>query len=352
MSVNLQAAPVWEETRQFGFKPWREGLSAWHRLTQCAEQADIYHRPEWAELLARAYGFELSLATIGDGEDLTAGCILARSRTPFKRRWVSLPFSDLCPPLHLDAGARDALLTRLWQHPVGAYELRGINPGPPWQVVDCFIHWAIDLRQPRAALERATDRNFRRNLRRAAESQLRITCGSSALEMDAFHALQVQTRRRLGLLAQPRRFFHLVRELFASRGELQVWLAHHHERPVAALVVLHDRQRVHVKWAARALSAPVGANHLLFWSVLEHYAGGAGVLDLGRSDRRNEGLNRFKRELGAHPEPLPYAFFPDVPRLVSVETTSGPLKAVSAVLQRLPIRAADALGSALYRFLN
>ncbi|HLH75388.1 MAG TPA: GNAT family N-acetyltransferase [Candidatus Binataceae bacterium] len=346
-----QPAPVsaWDEQRHFHLRPWREALSAWHRLATQAEGATLYHREPWLRLLCECYGFELSLAAISDGHDLAAGCLLARPRSLLGARRVSLPFSDLCPPLALDHGALKDLLAGLLTQ--GSCELRGIDPGPPWHISDCFLHWSLDLRRSRAALERAADRNFRRQVRHAAAAGVEIVIGQAREDIDAFHALQVETRRRLGLLAQPRRFFHLARSIF-PKSALQVWSARFKGRTVAAVVVLREGERLHAKWAARTVEAPAGANHLLFWSVVEHYAGSVHCLDLGRSDRHNSGLNRFKRELGAQALALPYAFYPRRPRYLSAEITTGALGLLAVIIRRLPRSLCNALGATFYRYLG
>lgn len=341
---------AWDEERHFRLRPWREGLSAWHRLAAQAEAATLYHGEPWVRLLCECYGFELTLAAISDGHDLAAGCLLARPRSLLGARRVSLPFSDFCPPLALEQGALEQLLAGLLAQ--GGCELRGIDPGPPWRTSDCFLHWSLDLHRSRAALERAADRNFRRQMRHAAGAGVEIVRGQAREDLDAFHALQVETRRRLGLLAQPRRFFRLAHSIFAAHQALEVWAARYHGRTVAAVVVLRESERLHAKWAARALEAPAGANHLLFWSLMEHYAGTVRSLDLGRSDRHNAGLNRFKRELGAQAVPLPYAFYPRLPRYVSAETAPGALRLLSVVIRRLPRRLCEVLGATFYRYLG
>jgi hypothetical protein len=345
-----QPAPVsaWDEQRHFHLRPWREGLSAWHRLAAQAEAATLYHREPWLRLLCECYGFELSLAAISDGHDLAAGCLLTRPRSLLGARRISLPFSDLCPPLALDHGALEDLLAGLLAQ--GGCELRGIDPGPPWRTSDCFLHWSLGLDRSRGALERAADRNFRRQARHAAGAGVEIVAGQARDDIDAFHALQVDTRRRLGRLAQPRRFFRLAHSIFGAA--LEVWSARFKGRVVAAVVVLGEGERLHAKWAARAMDAPAGANHLLFWNLAQHYAGSVRCLDLGRSDRHNTGLNRFKRELGAQAVALPYAFYPRCPRYISTETTSGALSLLALLIRRLPHRLCDALGATCYRYLG
>ncbi|HEY6394801.1 MAG TPA: hypothetical protein VIX12_05235, partial [Candidatus Binataceae bacterium] len=146
--------------------------------------------------------------------------------------------------------------------------------------------------------------------------------------------------------------FQKMREIFAQREILDIWLASQDGRDFAAMILLRDRDQIHAKWAARATRGPDGANHLMFISVVEEYANKAEVLDLGRADLRNNGLNRFKRELGASSAPLPYGYFPAAPRNISSEALTGSGKLISRVWRHLPIPVTRAIGAAIYGYLG
>lgn len=81
----------------------------------------------------------------------------------------------------------------------------------------------------------------------------------------------------------------------------------------------------------------LNGSHLLLWSVIEEFSGRAKVLDCGRTDRRNEGLVRFKRQLGARPVALAYSYFPKDPKNVSAEIPAGMQKLAARVWCRLPL---------------
>jgi hypothetical protein len=90
---------------------------------------------------------------------------------------------------------------------------------------------------------------------------------------------------------------------------------------------------------------------LLFWSVIEEVAARARTLELGRTDVRNQGLMRFKKELGASATALPSAFYPRAPRQVSSESLNGGFALAARIWRRLPIFATALGGRILYRFL-
>ncbi len=341
------------ETASVTVRPLDQALGQWTRLGQAAKYATLFHTPAWADVLRRAYGLRVQAAMLEWRGQPLAGCLLARTRNPMARRMVGLPFSDSCPPLGVDPEAVARLMHALASAPPsgGAFELRGIRGAAPWQTVECFEQWSIDLARPFPAIERGADRNFRRQVKRAANEQFRIETGDTLAMLRRFYAIQLETRRRLGVPPQPLRFFNLVREAFAPGGGLEIWIASLAGHDQAAVVLLRDEAQLYAKWSARAAESAPGASHLLFFSILEHHAGRAAALDLGRTDLRNSGLARFKAEMGAAPSPLPYSFFPAAPRRISAEDPDRSGRPLTRLWRRLPLPVTRAIGAVAYRYL-
>jgi hypothetical protein len=327
---------------------------AWQELVNRAPQSSIFHQPEWQRVLNLAYGLDFHVGLLEDDRGPLAGCVFARSRNPFSRRLIALPFTDYCPPLSLQPAASAALLEALtvWLGVSGeACELRGASAPSPWKVDQGFDHWKLDLAAGGAAIERAMDRNFRRQIRRASDAGITVSCGSSMELVRCFYRLHLENRRRLGLPAPPWRFFRLAVEIIGASGRLEVWLASSAGRALGSVVLIKDRDTLHCKWSARAAAAPVGTMQLLFSRVCANYAGTFATLDLGRTDTHNQGLGRFKREMGATPTPLPYAFFPQAPAQTSSENLNGTARALTALWRRLPLAVTRIVGSAIYGYL-
>ena len=333
-------------------RPLAQALEQWRQLGQASGQAHLFHTPQWAEALRRAYGFRVLAATMERQGKIVAGCLLSRTKNPFARHLVALPFSDSCPPLGVDEAATAALMRGLAAEPhLGAnLEIRGIRAPAPWQTVDCFERWSLNLERPFAEIQRKVDRNFRRQTRRAAET-VKVETGDSEAMLRRFYAIQLETRRRLAVPPQPLRFFAIVREVFVRDHAIEVWLASSEGRDQAAVVLLREGSRLYVKWSARAAESAAGASHLLFYNLLEHHAGKAGELDLGRTDARNVGLARFKAEMGASSEPLPYSYFPQVPHRTSAEAPEHSTSALARTWRRLPLPVTRAIGAIAYRYL-
>ncbi len=341
-----------ENAGHLTLRPLSQSRDTWQRLLSTIPGADLCHGYAWLDLLSEAYGLSMWLATFARERGVVAGCVFARSHNPFVKRFVSLPFSDNCPPLALDREAAGELLDALVAQatPGTVYEIRGIEAGAPWETDGCFVNWRLNLHRPLASIEQGLGLNFRRNLRRAAQAGIKVERGDGLDHLKRFYALQLESRRRFGLPPQPWQFFKLARERFTP-GIFEVWLASEHQQDVAAAIFLRDGEVIHFKWGARKVDRRSNANHLLFWNAIEEFVPRAVALDLGRTDFRNEGLMRFKKELGATATPLPYSFYPRAPRQVSPEVLTGGYKVLAQVWRRLPIFASRPLSRAIYRFL-
>jgi Acetyltransferase (GNAT) domain len=333
--------------------PWSDGLPMWRAALKLLSGATFYHCEPWIEALRGSYPLHLVIATLHHDGDLRAAAVFARSKGLFGTRLVSLPFSDCGEPLAIDEQSRTEFLRVLASsRQANSIEVRGAAGPAPWQNVDCFAHWTLDLKRPFGAISAGFGRTIRSGIKRGIKDHIVVDRGTSAAYLARFFELQLRTRRRLGIPPQPFKFFSTVHEKFAQRGDCEVWFATLHGRDEAGLVLLRNGDQLCYKWGARAENCHSGANHLLVSNMLEAHAGKAGSIDFGRCDSRNPGLVRSKAELGCVQRPLPYAFFPTAPRSISSEVLSGPARILSSAWKRLPLPVTRVLGEALYRYLS
>jgi len=336
------------------FAPFAENGEQWIRFAAQIPDATLYHRRLWVELLRAAHGTNIQVATLAYGSEPVAGCLFARPARPFARRLISLPDSELCGPLAKDEESRDAFLGALVSHPRAraGFEIHGAaGPPAPWETVDTFAQWTVEMERPLEKLHQALDRDVRRNMRHATEAGVTVEWGDSVQYLRRFYRLHLDTRRRLGVPPRPFRYFKLLHQIFSPTGALSVWIAHLRDSDLAGLVMLQDGDALYAKMNARSLDCPNGANHLMFVSAMDEFAGRVRRWDLGRVDVRNRGLQDFKKRLGAASTPLPYAYFPRAPRNISSEVLSGPAQILSHAWRRLPLWTTRVLGTVVYGFL-
>lgn len=337
----------------FTISPFEETRAEWKTLVQRTGFSRLYHDQRWLRLLHEVYGFRLFTGLLRSGTEVIAGSIFARAKFPFAHRFIALPFSDACEPLAIDSTASELLLTRLaaTKLPRQSFEIRGTSAPRPWITLDEFRNWELDLVCPAEQLYRGLASNFRRNIRKARRSGVVIEHGHDLTRLNRFYALNARNRHRLGLPSQPKKFFRTALEEFGRTDDMHIWLASRTGRDLATIVLIRNGNRIYYKWSARESSSQDGAGHLLLWSIMETFAGNEMVLDLGRCDVRNQGLSRFKREVGAIGIPLPSSFVPRAPKNTSSEQLSGMSAVASRIWRRLPLVLHEPLSRSIYPYL-
>lgn len=333
------------------FLSFAEGMRAWNELVADSSEASLYHRDQWIEVLTKTYNLRASVAFAVDGGGrVGAGCLFATVGLPFRRRMVSLPFSDTCPPLAIDNSARLCLVAALSasRPELGSLEIRGFAAPEPWQVMDSFCDWQLQLDRPLSVLKSGASKDFLWQVRRGEKEGIQIDSGSGALRLRRFYRLMLVTRRRQGIPPPPFRLFESLNAVFGEH--CKVWLASKGGRDLAGMVILHDGNRLYNRWAARVHPTPPGANHLLVWRLVEESVGRFSSLELGRADRSNYGLCHFKRELGGSSSPLPYSYFPRAVGQVSAEALTGGMQLASQLWRYLPLPVSRVVGAAIYRY--
>jgi CelD/BcsL family acetyltransferase involved in cellulose biosynthesis len=326
----------------------------WRNFVSSHPEALAFHRPEWAELLAECYGYRpFALAQFDSAGRIVGGLPVLETKTFGRRRWLALPFTDRCPPL-LSPFGDPATFTRALEQArrVGgcALDVRAPLPGA-YLYGDAVLH--------RTELEPDADSLFarfhrsqvQRNVRRAERERVVVRRAESRTDLTrSFYRLQVETRRRLGMPAQPRRFFDALWDRLLEPGFGFLLLAYAGTEPVAGGVFLLGSDTVAYKYGASdAAFWRLRPNHLVFWTAMRSACEqGYRWFDFGRSDLPDRGLRDFKAGWAAEEEPLYYTMLADDPR---TKARSGrALATARAVLRRSPTWVCRASGELLYRY--
>jgi CelD/BcsL family acetyltransferase involved in cellulose biosynthesis len=332
----------------------------WLSFVERHPQALIFHRPEWADMIGSTYGYERFALCVLDADGQVAGGlpVIATRGLHLRRRWVSLPFSDLCPPLLSERLEAEAFTRALEQARrdarVRSLQIRAPLAGAEhYQGSEAVIHTT--------ALERDADALFRtfhrsqvqRNLRRAEREQLLVRVGNDEEDLTrSFYGLHVQTRRRLGMPVQPRRFFSAIWEQLLEQGHGWLLLVEADSQPVAAAVFLTSpgKQTVTYKYGASDSAFwSKRPNHLLFAHAIRLACEqGYRQFDWGRSDLPDSGLREFKSGWAGVEEPLVYTTLVDGEP--ASEGSGRALDAARAVLSWAPAWVCRASGELFYRY--
>ena len=327
----------------------------WLQLVQRMPGATVFHHPVWAAMIAGAYGFgAFALAHRREERgDYVAGIPVIELRHPLtrRRRWSSLPFTDTCPPLVVsdDAGSLAAELdARRGEEEIAQLEVGGAFAGAPATTSARRVLHTLPLDPDPDVVEKRYRSSVRRNVRAARSSGLVLRRAVSESDMtDVFYRLQVLTRRRLGLPAQPRGFFRRLWQDVIAQGYGHLTIVELDGAPVAGAVFLVWNDVTIYKYGA---SDPRGwhlrPNNLIFADeIASACRAGCRSFHFGRTDVEDEGLRRFKLGWGAEEEPLHSTVFG-----APAEEGGGPPSVVRSVVRRSPPIVARMAGSVLYRY--
>jgi len=274
-------------------------------------------------------------------------------RTPFSRsRWVSLPYTDYCPPLvRADADA-EAVAVALNYHAranrIDDLEIRAELPRvQAAHAVDAGYRQWVELPSDPENLH--PKKNHRNARNKAQKRGVRVTRESSAEAVAIYYRLHSLTRRRLGVPVQPRRFFDLIAERLVLAGHGFVAIATLDDEVVASgLYLAYNGTMVAKYGASDPARQDTGAGYLIDWEVMAAACReGYHTLDFGRTDAEAEGLRLYKAGWGSTESPLVYTHLSEREPSPTVSRMGDLSK---QVIRRSPVWVCRALGEVFYRW--
>jgi CelD/BcsL family acetyltransferase involved in cellulose biosynthesis len=330
----------------------------WLRFVQSTEGALLSHHPSWASMLAECYGYgTFVLALTDDAGNIVGGLPFADVKVPLLgRKWVSLPFTDYVQPLMASSDLRPLLIAELDSlrraERVDRVEIRAGVEGAPHVIEQGFRH-VLPLDADLDSIFRSFHRSqVQRGIRKAEREGTVVRPGRHIEDLtQVYYSLHAQTRRRLGMPVQPRRFFKLLWQRIIDPGLGRLLLAEVGRRAIAGVVVLTWGKTAIYKYSASAPDvSPYRPTHLILWhAIREACEAGYAEFDFGRTDFESAGLRSFKLGWGSREEILAYSVVAhDPPTRVRV----GPSPLMRIAIRRSPVAVARAIGQLLYKYAS
>lgn len=324
----------------------------WRMLVQGHPRAGPFHRPSWAELIGRCYRFPVFALVLpsSDGTLLAGVPVVAVARG---RRWVSLPFTDNCEPL-LAPGVTLAEAVRafdLARRAAGVEQLvvRAPLPGTVGHPGTASFGHELCLEGSERDVLKRIRSNQRAEARQAVRLGVHVRVATTARDLTSdFYDLHVRTRHRLGVPAQPRRYFDMLWRRVLADGGGRLLLATYEGRSLAGTVVLaHEATAVYKYSAWEPTAGPSQANQLLLLEAVRWaHRLGCSRFDLGRTAPGDTGLRAYKRRWSDVEHALHDTVLADRPP----RPTSGEVPRLAReVLRRGPRALVPLVGAALYR---
>jgi CelD/BcsL family acetyltransferase involved in cellulose biosynthesis len=338
----------------------------WEALVARHHDASVFHSREWLEALRRTYGYQaFAFTNSAPDEPLRDGLPFCRVENWLTgRRLVSVPFSDHCKPLlgrpsdlqSFIAGLREETLKGAWRY----LEIRP-DCTVPRNIALChpsaeYAFHKLDLRPDLRTLYANFHKDsIQRKVRRAEREALKCEAGTSERNLDAFYRLMTITRQRHGVPPQPKKWFRNLIECFGP--SLQICVASKSGRALAAMLTLRYKNTLVYKYGGSDTRFNnLGSVQWLYWEAIQRAKSeGLQEFDLGRCDRDQPGLMRFKRRWGAAESSLKYFRISRSERPLHVFDSNGPdwkVRAAKRVFTNLPSWTLPHLGSLLYKHVG
>ena len=270
-----------------------------------------------------------------------------------RKRYITLPFTDFCPPLVRSADVAvlsDALASAHVSGQIPRLELRADVPLPGGTSLSAGVIHRLAIDPDPARLYAAFHKSqVQRAIVRAEREGLSVRRAERMRDLtEDFYALHLQTRHRLGAPIQPRRYFRLLWERLIEPGLGFVLLVTVRNRVVAGAVFLAwNRTAIYKYGASDRAALPMRPNHALFWNAIQWAAeNGYHTLDFGRSDSWNTGLRSFKSGWGAAEEDLNYTYL----GFSRPSSGASQRRLIEPLLKRSPAFVTRVVGELLYRY--
>jgi len=229
------------------------------------------------------------------------------------RRIVTAPFSDTCDPLIKSPEAWPELLGALQSHglPVNIRCLseQRVSETDEIEVVKRARWHRLSTLLSTEDLWQRVSPEARRAIRRSKTAGMEIRSLDGSLDLAAFHQLHVALRKRkYRLLAQPLTFFEALERRFREAEGWYPLGAYLGSQLIAATIYLKWGDTLYYKFNASSAEAlRARPNNRLVWEgILLAKALDCRYLDLGPSDDHQQGLIRFKKNLGAEESELQF----------------------------------------------
>jgi hypothetical protein len=311
----------------------------------------FFHGLAWTKVLVETYGYQPMWQA--DGEALLP--LMEVDSWLTGRRGVALPFTDNCEPLGVSAENVQPLFqqaielgkSRGWK----TVELRGgqkVVADAPASLA--FYGHRLDLTIGEQGLFENMDGSIRQGVRKAEKDGVSVEISQTVEAIREFYGLQCQTRQRHGLPPQPFQFFQNIWRHILSQNQGMVALARHGGETVAGAVYFFLGGRAIYKFGASDFRwQQLRPNNLVMWTAIRWLAQhGCGSLHLGKTSLLNDGLRRFKLNLGAAEERIEYVKFDLRANRFMVET-DGVMGWHNRVFRSLPVFLSRRAGELLYR---
>lgn len=328
--------------------------TAWNDFLLQAEHGNFYQRFEWKALNERCFGHQTAFLALESSRGIQAVLPLVHIKSRlFGNILASMPFVNFGGPESCSEAAEREIVTAAQQiadeRRVDYLELRCDRElATNMPVATNKISMTIALDPDPDVVWGGFKSKHRTQIRRAYKDGLSTTYGHLEL-VDTFYNLYCESWRTLGTPVYHEQYFRAILETFPE--ETLIFIAYHHDRPIAAAFNGYYKGVVEGMWAAiHPKARSLNPNYVLYWEMMKHACElGFRVYHLGRSTAGST-AEQFKSKWNATSKQLYWNYHltkaKELPRL-NVDNPKYQL-AIKA-WRRLPLSITQLIGPPLAR---
>ncbi len=339
-------------------RPVQEGdAAAWDAFVLGLPEATFFHRFGWKRVIEQAFRHRTHFLLAENNGRIEGVLPLAEIKSRlFGHSLVSTPFCVYGGIAAATPEARamlDAHAIRLASElGVGhlEYRDRDVSHEESWPGTDLYVTFRKEIDPDVEKNMLAIPRKQRAMVRKGIKNELKSELESG---VEGFYAVFSDNVHRHGTPALPKRFFALLREVFAD--DCEVMLVRTPEgQVVSGVLSFYFRDEVLPYYAGDMEAARgLAANDFKYWELMRRACErGLKVFDYGRS-KVGTGPYDFKRNWGFEPQPLHYRYKLIKATRVPENNPNNPkYRLFIEAWRRLPLPVANFLGPSIVRNLG
>lgn len=269
-----------------------------------AYDADLFHSPEWIDVLIKTYGFDIKANILIDpAQGVVAGLPFVSISDIYGSRNSSLPFCDFFDPLVQTKEQWDLLVEGILSEGV-LYKIRPLHQPIPlvderFQITNRARWHGLNLAPEPDNLWAGMHNSVRTGVRKATKNDVEVCAAETEADLRLFYDMHLGIRKnKYRMVAQPFEFFLNIWKRFLLTGNGKLMLAYHQNNVIAGMMFLRYRNTLYYKFSASVPARlSVNPNELLMWTGIQYAKEcGCTYLDFGLSGWDQDGLNFFKRK--------------------------------------------------------
>lgn len=327
----------------------------WDEFVERCQSATFFHRAGWKEVIERAFGHRTYFLLAESGDRIEGVLPMAEVRSMmFGHSLVSLPFCVYGGVAAETERARLALddeaVALAQRLRVGHLEYRSpVRHHADWATKDLYVTFRKSIDPDVEKNLNAIPRKQRAMVRKAMKAGLSASLDETT---ERFYRAYAESVHRLGTPVFSRRYFDILREVFAAESEILT--VTHDGALVSSVLSFFFRDEVLPYYGGGTdLARSLAGNDFMYWEVMRRACErGVRVFDYGRS-KRGTGSYDFKKNWGFEPVALGYEY-----RLVRSKSVpdQNPLnpkyKLFIATWKKLPLPLANRIGPHIVKSLG